>query len=591
MPTGRAPAKVIRVISVGIFMILVAALFRLQIVRSDHYVQLSENNYIVEASINAPRGCVTDRNGEIIAGCRQSFSIYAIPRTLLRNQGEIRILARILGVDEELIVSRLEKTASTYRPTAVMRDVDFATLSRVEEMFAELPDVIVASVPVRTYPFGEEFAHVLGYVGEVTQAEIASDPTVYVPGDFIGKSGIEKSYETYLRGKDGKKYVKFTPHGGAGPIDLEDLPVRLPRSGMTVVLSADSRLQTLAHQELLGRRGCVIAVDVKTGGVLALVSSPYFDPNLFATGISSADWEDIIGAPGKPLLNRAIQSTYPPGSIYKLVTSAVGLETGKISRNTRFQTCRGAYRFGNRTFSCWKKEGHGVTNLIDAVAVSCDVYFYQLGERLSLDSFSGYAKGWVIDKESGVDLPGEVSGLIPTSGYYDRVYGAGKWTRGLMLNLAIGQGELLLTPMQVVCFICGIAGSGEYVTPHCVERVETDRRVENIECKRVRLDMDAKTLEALGAAMLHVVEDSDGTGRAAKLPGIKVAGKTGTAQNPHGEDHASFVCFAPYEDPEIVVFVLIENGGHGSVVAAPVAQRILASYFGVPLGDEIVRTP
>ncbi len=581
------PTKAAHVVTLAVFAVLMIALFRLQVVRSDHYKQLSENNYIVEASIKAPRGIITDRNGEVIAGCRQSFSICAIPRTLLRNRAEIRTLAAILQVDQEFIRSRLKKTASTYRPTAILRDVDFATLSRVEEMFTELPDVIVVSEPVRSYPDGQHFSHIVGYVGEVTPDEIEAARAAYAPGDFIGKAGVERTYEAYLRGRDGAKFVKFTPLGGAGPVDLEDLPITAPRPGMTVVLSADDSLQVIASEQLRGTRGCIVVLDVKTGGVLALASSPCFDPNLFATGISGDDWQAIIGAEGKPLLNRVIQSSYPPGSVYKIVTSAVGLEEGKVSRNTRFQTCRGTYRFGNRVFSCWKKEGHGITNLVDAIAVSCDVYFYQLGERLELERFGACAKTWHLDQPTGIDLPGEIDGLIPTPGYYDRAYGKGKWTKGLMLNLAIGQGELLLTPIELACFVSGIARGGDYLTPHCVDRIETAERTEQVTGESVALQMAPATLDVLRTAMLNVVEGQHGTGRIARVPGIKVAGKTGTAQNPHGEDHASFICFAPYEDPEIAVFVLMENAGHGGAVAAPVAREILTAYFGISDTDEV----
>jgi penicillin-binding protein 2 len=584
------PVRVAQIASIAILILLGIFLFRLQIVKGDHYSQLSENNYIVEASITAPRGLITDRNGNVIAGRRQSFSICAIPRSILRNQDEILTLGKVLDVDVDFIREKLEKTASSYRPTAIVRDVDFATLSGVEEMFTDLPDVIVISEPVRFYPRGEYFGHMVGYVGEVTPDEIAANRGRYAPGDFIGKAGIEKAYEGYLRGRDGQKFVKFTPHGGASPVDLEDLPVRSPRPGMTVVLSADDDLQRLARDLLAGRRGCVIAADTRTGGILALVSSPAFDPNLFATGISSEDWDTIIKAEGKPLLNRAIQSSYPPGSTYKIITSAAALEEGKVSRNTRFRSCGGAYRFGNRVFSCWKKEGHGVKNLMDAIGVSCDVYFYQLGERLDLDRLSARSKGWFLDRRTGIDLPGEVTGLIPDPSYYDKTYGVRQWTKGVMLNLAIGQGELLLTPVELICFICGVANGGTYLTPHCVDRIESDVRSESVIGEAVDLAISQSTMEVLRKSMLKVVEGSDGTGRAARVPGIEVAGKTGTAQNPHGDDHASFVCFAPYEDPEIVIMVLVENGGHGGAVAAPIAGQLLAHYFGVSPADEVALT-
>jgi penicillin-binding protein 2 len=587
---SNTPVRIARVVSVGIFILLGAALFRLQVVKGRHYTELSESNYIVQASIKAPRGVITDSDGTLIAGSRQSFSICGIPRTILGNKVEISRLGRILGVEEDFILSRLKETAHSYRPATILRDVDFATLSRVEEMFADLPDVIVVSEPVRHYPDGVCFSHVVGYVGEVTRSEIEADEARYGPGDFIGKAGIEKIYEKHLRGRDGTKYVKFAPGGGAGPVDVDYMPADAPRQGSTVVLAMDGNLQRLAHELLEGKRGCVIALDPRTGGVLALASNPAFDPNLFATGISGPAWEGIVEAPGKPLLNRAIRSSYPPGSTYKLVTAAAALEAGRVSKNTRFKACTGAYRFGDRSFGCWKPEGHGSTNLEEAIEVSCDVYFYQLGERLELDRYSFYAGRWQLDRKTGIDLPGEIAGLVPSPAYYDRIYGERKWTRGLMLNLAIGQGELLATPMGIACFTCALANGGTYVRPHCVDRIESEGRTELVTGEPVNLGMSESTLEVLRSSMLRVVAGSHGTGRAVALPGLAVAGKTGTAQNPHGDDHASFVCFAPYVNPEIVVYVLVENAGHGSTAAAPIARSIMASHFGIPVAEEVALT-
>jgi penicillin-binding protein 2 len=584
------PVKVAQAVCIVVFAVLGVALFRLQIVKGDHYAELAENNYIVQASIRAPRGLVLDRNGTVVAGSRQSFSICAIPRSFLRNTDEVRTLARIVGLDEEHVRSTLEPTSRSYRPTAVIRDVDFTTLSTVEEMFADLPDVIVMSEPVRFYPGGAHFSHMVGYVGEVTREELAAGRGRYGRGDFIGKAGLEKVYEPYLKGRDGERFLKFSPYGGASPIDVEGLPPKAPRPGMTLILNADDGLQSLAYDLLEGRRGSVVAVDPRTGGVLILVSSPGFDPNLFATGISGADWEAIITAEDKPLLTRPISSSYPPGSVYKIMTAAAALEAGRVSEHTRFRPCSGSYRFGNRVFSCWKAEGHGSRDLIGAITVSCDVYFYQLGERLGLDRFSGYSKGWYLDARTGIDLPGEATGLVPDVAYYNRVYGERGWSRGVMLNLAIGQGEMLLTPIEVLCFVSGLANGGEYITPRCVARIESEDRVEAVRGTTVELPMAPSTLTVLREAMLSVVEGPEGTGRAARVPGILVAGKTGTAQNPHGEDHASFVCFAPYEDPEIALFVMVENGGHGGSVAGPIAGKILARYFGMDEGVEVTST-
>lgn len=585
-----ASSRVPVIIAAGLIGILLAALFRLQVVEYPRYRRLAENNYVVQASIKAPRGDIIDRNGFVIAGSRQSFSICAVPRSLLADDQEIRILAGILKVDEDFIRSRLEHTALSYRPTAIIRDADFATLSLVEELYVDLPDVMVVSEPVRSYPRGPHFNHLIGYVGEVTQNEIASESGDYDSGDFIGKAGVERYYEEYLRGVDGMRYVEFSPGQGTRPIEVTYLPADNPQPGMRLVLNADDGMQLLAHSLLKNRRGCIIALDVRTGGVLAMASAPTFDPNLFTTGISSSDWNSIIGSAGKPLINRAIQSRYPPGSVYKLVTLGAALERGLVNRHTRFKACTGSYRFGNRDFRCWKRDGHGTVDLIGAVEVSCDVYFYQLAERLGLDNFSASSKEWHLGERTGVDLPGEIAGLIPSAEYFDRVYGKRKWTRGVMLNLAIGQGELLITPLELLCFVSGLANWGTYYEPRCAMRAEHNGRIHDFKGNAVQLSMSRSTIGILREAMREVVQGEHGTGRSARQPGIEVAGKTGSAQNPHGDDHASFICFAPYDDPEIALYVLLENEGHGGAVAAPLAGEMLSYYFGEGILEEVAVT-
>jgi penicillin-binding protein 2 len=562
--------------------LLAGFLFWLQIVRHGEFVELSEDNYVVQASIRAPRGEILDRNGAVIAGSRQAFSICAVPRSFLRNPDEIRRLSGVLGMERAEILECLKPTAMSYRPTAVVRDADFATLSLVEEDFANLPDLMVVAEPVRAYPRGEILGHMIGYVGEVTAEEIKADSAYYQSGDFIGKAGIEKVYESRLRGKDGLRYVKFTPGGAAGPLEVEDLPKEAPRQGMDVVLHADLELQTRARRLLDGRRGSILAMDLRTGGILVMATSPGLDPGILADGVTPDEWREIVGSPEKPLLNRAIQATYPPGSTFKLVTAAAALERGIISPETTFKPCTGSYRFGNRAFRCWKPEGHGVTDLAEAIEVSCDVYFYQVGERLDPDRLASSARLWHLPGKTGIDLPGEVGGLVPDSSYYNRVLGERNWTRGVMLNLAIGQGEILLTPLEMLCFVAGIAGEGSYFRPACVDRVESPDRVEDVPSPVVELEMAPETIEVLREGMRRVVQGTKGTGRAARVEGIEIAGKTGTSQNPHGEDHAWFVCFAPFRNPEIALCVMLENAGHGGAVAAPLAGEILAAYFGVP---------
>lgn len=572
-----------------IFTVLVGFLFEYQVIRGKEFEDESKKNYVIKVPLKAARGEIVDSRGGVLASSRQSFSICAVPKTTLKNKDEIALLARLLEVEEEFIVGKLSKTASSYRPAVILRDVDFATLSVVEEMSAGMPDILVVAEPVRSYPGGEWFCHLLGYVGEVTQEEVASNPARHASGDLIGRSGVEKSYDDVLSGTEGYKMVRVSMDGDEVPIDYEDVPSKAPQPGKRVRLSARSDLQMLADSLLAGRRGCVIALAVKTGEVLALSSSPVFDPALFATGISASDWRDIIEDEDKPLLNRAIQCAYPPGSTYKLVTAAVGLETGLVTENTRYRPCPGFYRFGRRVFKCWKEEGHGSSNLTRGVTVSCDVYFYQLGEKMMLDDFSSYSNLWRVADPAHIDLPNEVRGLVPDVEWYDRTYGKGRWTKGIMLNLSIGQGEVLTTPLSLLCFVCGLANGGRYPVPRCVKAVGEDGQETETTLEFINMPMSETTLAVLTKAMRTVVEDEEGTGRAAHVDGYEVAGKTGTAQNPHGDDHAWFVCYAPFDGPEIALCVMVENSGHGGSVAAPMAGRMLRLYFETRDGERVAQ--
>lgn len=581
------PPRIASIVSAAIFMVLAVFLFRYQIIKGADFEEESRKNYVIKVPLKAARGEIVDVNRNLLAGSRQSFSICAVPKTTLKNKDEIALLARLLEVDEEYIVEKLSKTASSYRPAVVLRDIDFATLSVVEEMSAYLSDVLVVAEPVRSYPGGAEFCHLLGYVGEVTQDEVIRNPTRYASGDLIGRAGVENNYDDVLSGTEGYKMVRVSMDGGEVPIDYTDVPSVFPKQGKRVRLSARSDLQMLADSLMAGRRGCVIVLGVRTGEVLTLLSSPVYDPTLFATGISSADWKNIIEDKDKPLLNRAIQCAYPPGSIYKLVTAGVGLETRLIRESTRYKPCHGSYRFGNRVFKCWKEEGHGSSDLVRGITVSCDVYFYQLGERMDLEDYYSYSKLWGLPDRTHIDIPNETGGLVPNAEWYDKSYGKRKWTKGVMLNLAIGQGELLVTPLSLLCFVCGVANNGEYAVPHCVKAIGDDEHEAENEPEFIDMAMSETTLAILQKAMRAVVEDKEGTAKAARVPGYEVAGKTGTAQNPHGEDHAWFVCYAPYDDPEIAVCVLIENGGHGGAEAAPVAGRILRYYFAKRDGETV----
>ncbi len=399
----------------------------------------------------------------------------------------------------------------------------------------------------------------------------------YRLGDLIGRAGLERSYEKELRGKDGHQYVVVNALGRRVG-SLEDVPPVAPRPGRDLRLALDLDVQQALEEAMVNvHRGAAVAIDPRDGGILAMVSRPTFDPNEFARGLSRARWKAFTEDKSYPLLNRAIQGGYPPGSTYKVVTSLAGLEEGIIEPQTRFPTpCAGGYRYGARWFRCWNHDGHGVTALTSALAQSCDVYYYQLGLRLGVDKLAYWAKKVGMGEKSGIDLPQEREGIVPTTALFNRWRGEGKWTQGVTLNLAIGQGENLYTPLQMVGIAVAVASRGRLPRPHVVQEVLdpiTGEATPVLQQPRNAVHLPEATWDALTAAMEQVV--AGGTGGASRVAGMRIGGKTGTAQNPHGDDHALFIGYGPIENPEIAVAVVVENGGHGGSTAAPIAQRAL----------------
>ncbi len=356
----------------------------------------------------------------------------------------------------------------------------------------------------------------------------------------------------------------------------------MPVKGADIKLTIDLGLQVEAESALAAfESGALVAIDPQSGEILALVSKPGFDANLLAGTLSPEEWSEILQNPLHPLLSRTVQAAYAPGSTLKLLTAGVALESKIAHRNTLFSSCSGSYRFGRRAFGCWKPEGHGRVNLVNAIIQSCDVYFYQLGLKVGLERWSRYAKSCGFGEEMGVDLPDEVKGFVPSLEYYHKKYGKGEWVKNLVINLSIGQGEILVTPLQLASFYCGLCTDGTVYQPHMVKEITSpDGRVSTTQSKVLRrLPFSSPTLRVLKEAMVGVVNNQDGTGTLAQIPGVTLAGKTGTAQNPNGEDHAWFVGYAPAENPRIVVAVLVENIGHGGTFAAPVAKRIIDKYL------------
>lgn len=606
-PESRLHAKrreqVFRVAVAAIFGLVLMRLFSMQVMAGSRYRELSEENRIRVEVLTAPRGEIRDRKGRLLTDNVPSFTVTIDPfdKAFVANPGQLDStvvrLAGILDLDAPSLIAKVKKERKqSFLVIRLKRNADLKSVAFVSEHRAELPGVEVDAEPLRRYPFGLFASHLLGYVGEVSDKEL-EDPkfsTSYMRGDLIGRMGIERQYENLLRGVDGKRFVEVNALGRKAELLGDKRPI-VPKRGSDITLTIDLDLQRAAEDAFPpGARGAIVAIDPRNGEVLALASKPNYDPNEFSTGISQVRWDQLSQGGNYPLFNRAIQAAYPPGSTLKPLVALAGLSVHAITAGTTFRDpCFGYYQFGRRKFGCWDKKGHGWVALREGVARSCDVYFYQLGLRSGLDRLSEFMKRVALSERTGIDLPQERRGLFPDPAWYDKRYGVGRWSKGLVLNLAIGQGEASLTPIKLAQFTALIASNGILLKPRLLKSVTRDgapvpRAEVPPDSLRRDLGLSQGDLAAVRSAMVAVVNDPGGTGGSARVESVTVAGKTGTAQNPHGEDHALFICYAPAVNPEIVVAVLVENAGHGGSMAAPLAQRVLQAYFHPAPADSAV---
>ncbi len=514
-----------------------------------------------------------DRHGRVIAETRPSFTCTVVPTELADST--LQLLAELLEMPEQELQRRIRPVAAYASPVKVKRDLSPAEVCRIEENNFRLPGVHLRIDPVRSYPSGEAYGHVLGHLGEASDEDLHRDTTLR-PLDLVGRSGIEAQYERLLRGHDGYEYVEVDVRGQEVRPLREKRPVpAVP--GKELHLTLDDRIQQLAAQLTASyERAAVVGLAVRTGEVICLFSRPTFNPSIFIGPVDTASWHRLTSNRSKPFFNRAISSGYPPGSTMKPVVALGALRRGVIGPATVLEPCRGAYRYGNRTFKCWSS--HGAVNLVEALAVSCNNYFYQIGLKLGLDSLTGFAAEVGLGRTTGIDLPGERTGNIPTRTWLDRRYGKNRWGAGSVINLAIGQGELLVTPLQLAVLYAAIANNGIACRPHVLDHVDSAGIVVyRTPVETTRLPVSPAHLAVVRAGLNRVVEY--GTAAAARLKEVAIAGKTGTAQNPPRPDHAWFVGYAPADDPQIVFSVLVENAGHGGSVAAPIAARLIRAWF------------
>ena len=571
-------ARVALMLVHAVVLVLVLAFFRRQILEHARYALAAEDNRLRQIPLPAARAVIVDRHGEIIAENVPGYTV----SVLARNERGIRELMRRIAAlspvtpEQEGAAIRRYRTDPS-RPTVLFTDASPALVAMLEERRVEFPELIVQSAPKRFYPDGPVVSALVGYTGEVNDRELADTTFVgYKPGQLIGKDGIERQYEGRLRGREGTRFMEVDARGRiVRPVARTD---QSPESPAPLRTNIDLDLQRyvagLFGDSLIGG---VVVMEPTTGAVLALHSAPTFDPNRFTGGIPKSYWDALQADPRRPLYNKAIKGTYPPGSIWKLATAIIAMEEGLVDIGDRMPVaCRGGYQFGTRFFGCWDPKGHGNPTLADAIEHSCDTYFYQLGLRIGLQQLirGGLALG--SRTRSGIDLPSESRPLFPTDpakAYYDRRFGPQGWTNAVTLNLSIGQGENSQTVVNMARFYTALATDGMAARPEVVQRAPERERL---------FTLAPRQMQALQGALTSVV--GSGTAAASRLEGITVAGKTGTAQNAQSRDqyHAWFVGYAPAEAPRLVVAVMLEFGGQGSR-AARIATRIMEHYLKGPV--------
>jgi penicillin-binding protein 2 len=599
VPTTLRRRLVVSVVGVLVlFALALVRLWHLEVTEGDRYRSLSENNRIRLKRVRATRGTILDRHGQVLVDNRPSFDVALVPEDTHDVPRTLAALTRLLGADAGDLSAAVQAAANRppFEEVTLKRDIDWESIVALETHQLELPGVSVQVGPRRTYPFSETAAHLLGYVGEVSQQELASRQG-YRMGDLIGKAGAERYWENYLRGVDGGQQVEVDAVGRKLRVlsEVEETP------GNTLVLTVDRELQLAAERAMGDREGAIVALDPRNGDVLAMVSRPAFDPNVFARGIRPAEWRALLQDRKRPLNSKAVQGTYPPGSAFKVVMAAAALEEGVINPFTQI-FCGGGLFFGNRTFRCWRPSGHGNLNVHEALVRSCDVFFYQVGQRLGVDAIADYAHRFGLGGATGISFEHESTGIIPSSTWKRQRFGE-PWYAGETLSVAIGQGYVTTTPLQMANVMAAIANDGTVYRPQFVKRVETPDGTTVLEQEPIvtnDLGFKKTTLLQIRQALSDVVNSNRGTGSKARVRGIEVGGKTGTSQvgklgaerSKQGhmarerKDHAWFIAFAPVSNPEIAVAVLAEHAGeHGGTAAAPIAQQVIAQYFGVADDD------
>ncbi len=598
---------------IAVFAIFLVRLFQLQVVEGEALGNRARRNSVRTVRLEVSRGNIVDRFGRELATTRPAYGVSVMPAGLTRPEQTFAALSDLLEIEPAEFEERVGKPRgrALFQPVRLANDLPYDSRTRVESHLFALPGVFTDVSPRRFYVGGDLAAHLLGYIGEIQLKQLERRAFAgYRSGEVIGQSGIESRFQSALRGRAGGRNVVVDVSGRVDEI-LDEVE---PTPGATVMLTIDRGLQQVAEDafmpDVLGeppKRGAVVVMDVRNGDVLALVSRPAFDPNSFAGGIDAATWKELTEAEDQPLQDRALSGQYPPGSTYKVFLAAAGLEEGIIDPDETVY-CPGSFKLGRRTYRCWKRGGHGAVNLHDALVKSCDVYFYQLGLKLGIDRMAFFANGFNLGRKTGIEVGNEASGLIPTRDWKERRFSE-VWMQGETVSASIGQGFNLTTPIQLAVAYAAIANGGKLLRPRIWLRIDArDGVATEGPAPEVfaTVPVAKEHLAMVARGLAGVVNEAGGTGGAARLPGIRVAGKTGTAQVvnlKHTEnledheipikyrDHGWFAAFAPADAPEVVVIALAEHGGHGGSAAGPIVKAVLSHYFEAQRVEEPPQPP
>lgn len=577
-------------LSFAIFVVLTGRLIQLQLINPEKFEQESSKNSVKTIITTPARGLFFDRNNKLLVDNKPSYTVTVTKKEFDTNS--IGLVAGLVGMEPGELRENLKEIEGTNRfiPQRVMRDVDFRVVSFIEENRDLLRGIDYKIEPIRLYPNDYRCSHMIGYTKEISKEYLKNQQgDYYKQGDLIGTTGLEASYENFVRGEKGFEFILQDSKGReVGPLNEGKNDVKAI-SGYDLILSIDADVQEYAEKLMSGRKGAIVAMDPSNGEMICLVSKPDFDLNAFSGKLSPQVWTALNTDPEKPLFNRATQTKYPPGSTFKMVSAIASLQEGIMKPNSTI-VCEGSFRYGDKVF---KDHGaYGSIGFTTSIEHSVNVFYYKLVLKIGFDNWTKYGKLLGFGDKTGIDIPEETKGLLPSPEYFDKVYGPRGWTTGYVVSLGIGQGELGVSPIQMACYCSTISNGGIYYQPHFVRYLKNPNTGEltPVSYKKRELPVDKEYFKIVQKGM-YLVVNGNGTAHAIRNDYVEIAGKTGTAQNPHGNDHSWFIAYAPADDPKIAICVLVENAGFGAAVAAPMAQRIILKYlFGAADDSEIKET-